>query len=91
MKKSVLLLAVISIFISFPAAGEKIKLFQFEGDFFRETGTNDFANGLDLPTAPLIAADVITSGSPRALDVGLFLLESLSVKKAVHPPWSGGV
>ena len=35
--------------------------------------TNDFANGLDLPTAPLIAADVITSGSPRALDVGLFL------------------
>ena len=35
--------------------------------------TNDFANGLDLPTAPLIAAGTITSGSPRTLDVGLFV------------------
>ena len=35
--------------------------------------TNDFANGLDLPTAPLIAAGTITSGSPRSLDVDLFL------------------
>ena len=34
--------------------------------------TNDFANGLGLPTAPLIAAEAIVSGSPRTLDVGLF-------------------
>ena len=34
--------------------------------------TNDFASGLGLPTAPLIAAEAIVSGSPRALDVGLF-------------------
>lgn len=34
--------------------------------------TNDFANGLGLPTAPLIAAESIVSGSPRTLDVGLF-------------------
>ena len=34
--------------------------------------TNDFASGLGLPTAPLIAAEAIVSGSPRVLDVGLF-------------------
>ena len=34
--------------------------------------TNDFASGLGLPTAPLVAAEAIVSGSPRALDVGLF-------------------
>ena len=35
--------------------------------------TNDFANGLGLPAAPLIAAETIVSGSPRMLDVGLFM------------------
>ena len=34
--------------------------------------TNDFANGLGLPTAPLIACDAIVSGSAHTLDVGLF-------------------
>ena len=34
--------------------------------------TNDFANGLELPTAPLIAAGAIVSGKPHTLDVGLF-------------------
>ena len=34
--------------------------------------TNDFANGLELPAAPLIAAGTIVSGTPHALDVGLF-------------------
>ena len=34
--------------------------------------TNDFANGLSLPAAPLIAAQAIVSGSSRTLDVGLF-------------------
>ena len=34
--------------------------------------TNDFASGLGLPTAPLLACEAITSGSPRTLDVGLF-------------------
>ena len=34
--------------------------------------TNDFANGIGLPTAPLNAAASIASGSPRTLDVGLF-------------------
>ena len=47
-KKSVTLLAVISIFISFTASGKKIKLFQFEGNFFRETATNDFANTVNI-------------------------------------------
>ena len=37
--------------------------------------TNDFASGLGLPTAPLIAAEAIVSGCPRALDVGLFALD----------------
>ena len=35
--------------------------------------TNDFANGLDLPAAPLAAAEAIVSGHPRTLDVGLFM------------------
>ena len=34
--------------------------------------TNDFANGLGLPTAPLMACNAILSGRPRTLDVGLF-------------------
>ena len=34
--------------------------------------TNDFANGLGLPTAPIIAAGTIVSGIPHMLDVGLF-------------------
>ena len=34
--------------------------------------TNDFANGLGLPVAPLIAAEKIVSGRPCMLDVGLF-------------------
>ena len=34
--------------------------------------TNDFANGLGLPTAPLIACEAIVSGSAHTLDVGLF-------------------
>ena len=34
--------------------------------------TNDFASGLGIPTAPLLACDVIVSGKPRTLDVGLF-------------------
>lgn len=34
--------------------------------------TNDFANGLGIPAAPLMACDAILSGQPRALDVGLF-------------------
>ena len=34
--------------------------------------TNDFANGLGLPIAPLLAARSIVSGSPRPLDVGFF-------------------
>ena len=34
--------------------------------------TNDFAGGLALPTAPLIACETIVSGHPRTLDVGLF-------------------
>ena len=35
--------------------------------------TNDFANGLGLPTAPLIACEAIVSGTPQALDAGLFV------------------
>ncbi len=35
--------------------------------------TNDFANGIGLPTAPLIAAETVVSGTPRPLDVGLFV------------------
>ena len=35
--------------------------------------TNDFANGLGLSTAPLIAAEAIVSGQPHQLDVGLFM------------------
>ena len=35
--------------------------------------TNDFANGLGLPTAPLIACETIVSGTPQALDAGLFV------------------
>ncbi len=34
--------------------------------------TNDFANGIGLPTAPLITAETVVSGTPRPLDVGLF-------------------
>ena len=34
--------------------------------------TNDFASGLGLPAGPLKAAEIIVSGQPRALDVGLF-------------------
>ena len=34
--------------------------------------TNDFANGLGLPTAPLMACGAIVSGTPRSLDAGLF-------------------
>ena len=34
--------------------------------------TNDFASGLGLPAAPLIACDCIVSGRPQDLDVGLF-------------------
>ena len=34
--------------------------------------TNDFANGLGLPTAPLVACNAIISGSAHTLDVGLF-------------------
>ena len=34
--------------------------------------TNDFANGLGLPNAPLIAAETIITGAPRTLDAGLF-------------------
>ena len=34
--------------------------------------TNDFANGLGIPAAPLMACDAILSGQPRVLDVGLF-------------------
>ena len=34
--------------------------------------TNDFASGLGLPTAPLMACDTVISGQPRTLDVGLF-------------------
>ena len=30
------------------------------------------ANGLDIPTAPLMACDAVLSGRPRTLDVGLF-------------------
>lgn len=35
--------------------------------------TNDFANGIGLPAAPLIAAETVVSGAPRPLDVGLFV------------------
>ena len=35
--------------------------------------TNDFASGLGLPTAPLMACDAIVAGQPRTLDVGLFV------------------
>ena len=35
--------------------------------------TNDFANGLGLPAAPLIACETIVSGQPCSLDVGLFV------------------
>lgn len=34
--------------------------------------TNDFANGLSLPAAPLLACEAILSGRSRMLDVGLF-------------------
>ena len=34
--------------------------------------TNDFANGLELPLAPLLACDSIIFGQPRPLDTGLF-------------------
>ena len=34
--------------------------------------TNDFANGLGLPTAPLLACESIVSGRPQSLDAGLF-------------------
>ncbi len=34
--------------------------------------TNDFASGLGISTAPLMACDAIVSGQPRTLDVGLF-------------------
>ena len=34
--------------------------------------TNDFASGLELPLAPLLACDSIVFGNPRSLDVGLF-------------------
>ena len=34
--------------------------------------TNDFASGLGLPAAPLMACDAIAAGRPRTLDVGLF-------------------
>ena len=34
--------------------------------------TNDFASGLGLPAAPLMACDTIAAGRPRTLDVGLF-------------------
>lgn len=34
--------------------------------------TNDFAAGLGLPTDPVAACESIVSGSPQALDVGLF-------------------
>ena len=34
--------------------------------------TNDFANGLGIPTAPMKACEAILAGSPRTLDVGLF-------------------
>lgn len=34
--------------------------------------TNDFASGLELPLAPLLACDSIIFGNPRSLDVGLF-------------------
>ena len=35
--------------------------------------TNDFASGLGLPSAPLMACNAIVSGQPRTLDVGLFM------------------
>lgn len=34
--------------------------------------TNDFANGLGLPAAPLLACEAIVNGTPQALDAGLF-------------------
>ena len=34
--------------------------------------TNDFANGLGLPAAPLLACETIVNGTPQQLDVGLF-------------------
>ena len=34
--------------------------------------TNDFANGLGLPAAPLVACGAIVEGKPRALDAGRF-------------------
>jgi len=34
--------------------------------------TNDFANGLGLPSAPLMACGAIVSGSAHTLDIGLF-------------------
>ena len=34
--------------------------------------TNDFANGLGLPMAPLMACESIVSGSERTLDIGSF-------------------
>ena len=34
--------------------------------------TNDFASGLGLSSAPLIACESIVSGTPHSLDVGLF-------------------
>ena len=34
--------------------------------------TNDFANGLGLPTAPLLACESIASGTPHTLDLGFF-------------------
>ena len=35
--------------------------------------TNDFANGLVLPTAPLLACEAVISGTPQTLDAGLFM------------------
>ena len=34
--------------------------------------TNDFASGLELPLAPMLACDSSVFGNPRSLDVGLF-------------------
>ena len=34
--------------------------------------TNDFANGLGLPTDPMKAAECVVSGAPRILDIGRF-------------------
>ena len=35
--------------------------------------TNDFASGIGLPAAPLLACETIAGGQPRPLDVGLFV------------------